>query len=103
MSMKIKNNLWPLVSTASWLFIVIIFGNWFFGGEAVTGFFTAFGVLSSFFAFFPKKVSFVENFLDKNIPIETHVGMFVLGILTLLFGFLYLFQNYQLVWERKAK
>ena len=98
-----KNNFWPLISTASWLFIVIVFGNWFFGGNAVTGFFTAFGVLSSFFAFFPKRVSIVENFLDKNVPIETHIGMTLVGVVVLLFGFIYLFQNYQPIWERKTK
>lgn len=102
MSIK-KTSFWPLVSTMSWLFIVIVFGNWFFGGEAVTGFFTAFGVISSFFAFFPKRVSVVENFLDKSIPIETHVGMTFVGLFVLLFGFFYLFQNYQPTWERKTK
>jgi hypothetical protein len=99
---KKTTSLWPLFSMASFMFITIVLGSWLFGVSAGGGFLTAFGVLSAFFAFFPKRVSVIEESLDK-LPIETHIGMTVLGSFILLVGIIYHFSNYQLTWVRKDK
>lgn len=70
---------------------------YFIAGENVAvALLSSIGVVATIFAFFPKRVSLVEDFLDKNILPQTHILLIAVCSIYLLVMIFYVINNFKI-------